>query len=223
MKLKAFCSMVLAAGLAVPAMGQLSITEVYIGLAGPDGTDDWIEITNTGTTTITAGASEYFYDDVSADITEGGDLPAFSLTPGESLVVLVSSNADAAAFAEFEAVWGTGINLVGTDGGGLGQGGDSVFLLDNTGATVDSFSYTDLDALPLGFDPAASFDIAQGGGASVVGIGGAYESNEFFNDSIGASPDFMITIIGSPGVVPEPATAALLGLGGLAMLRRRGA
>jgi hypothetical protein len=48
---------------------------------------------------------------------------------------------------------------------------------------------------------------------SQVGVNGAFES---FNAVTGQPNE-----IGSPGVVPEPASASLMGLAGLAFLRRR--
>ncbi len=224
-RLPSVCGVVASVAVAATASADLEISEVFIGLAGPDGTEDWVELTNTGISTLNFAAGDLFYDDESASIIDGGALPAFTLDPGESVVVIPGLDpADVAgALSEFDAVWGPGINILTTDGGGgLSQNGDAVFILDSGGSTVDTFAYTDLDALPLGFDPAATFDVAQGGGASVLGVGGAYESNEFFNDNIGTAPDFLVTIIGSPGVIPEPGTLALLGLGAAAMgLRRR--
>ena len=55
---------------------------------------------------------------------------------------------------------------------------------------------------------------------AAVGVNGSYESDEFFNDNLG-DPDNMVSLIGSPGIVPEPATMGLLAMGGLAVLRRR--
>ena len=56
---------------------------------------------------------------------------------------------------------------------------------------------------------------------SVLGVDGAYQSAFFFNDSVGQGPDFMISLVGSPGFVPAPGAVALLAMGGLVGARRR--
>ncbi len=206
------------------AASDLQITEIYAGITGEDGTEDWFELTNVGDVAIDTGG--LYYDDESADPTIGGELSSIVLQPGESAVFLIDANDD--DVLDFEAVWGMGI-AVGTtdDGGGLSQGGDAVFLFesgDAGAAVVDSVAFGSLE-----FDPPAT-GIADVDGmvvAAVLGVDGAFESNAFFNDNIGDAND-MITIIGSPGsfgsaVIPLPAPvllflSALLPLGAL---RRR--
>jgi len=200
------------------AQGSLQITEAYVGLSGEDGTADWIEITNFGAPTSLSGL---FYDDSSADNTEGGDLPAINLATGESLVVLVDIAAVDAPIeiALFEQVWGAGINVVATGGGALGQGGDVANLLDGTNTVLESLSTPDING-----DELFTWEDADGDGVgrfSVLGENGAFESNLFFNDNIGPSPDFLVSLVGSPGQIPAPGAVALAGVAGLAGLRRR--
>ncbi len=220
MKWTMFGGALLASAFAVSASAQLEITEVYVGLDGEDGTDDWVEITNVGGTTITAAAGDYFYDDESMSIIDGGPIPAFTLDPNQSLVILVSSDADQAAFQAFSAVWGPGKRVTATGGGGLSQSADTVYLLDSSNGVVDSYDYVGADVYDPLFPELATVDVFSGGVPSEIGVNGAYESTPFFNDNLGL-PNDEATLVGSPGTVPEPATAALLGLGGLAMLRRR--
>ncbi len=212
---------------ATVAAPMFQITEVFVGLDGPDGTPDWIEVTNVGDMAGQTGG--LVYDDVSADIGDAGTLTDLSLAAGASAVFLLDnapvddvtySNDEAGALAEFAAIWGAGITVGFTNGGGgLGNGGsDAANIGEGDFSTnLSTAAYTGPFAGQL-----ATIDFVSGSETlSVVGVNGAYESNPFFNDDFGTSPDFLVTLVGSPGVIPEPATLSLLGLGAVALLRRR--
>ncbi|MEZ6234344.1 MAG: lamin tail domain-containing protein [Phycisphaerales bacterium] len=203
------------AAVAGVASAQLSITETYIGIDGEDGTEDWFEVTNVGAAAIDTG--NFFYDDVNPTLANAGQLDSFVLNPGESAVFLIASNPT--TLAQFASVWGAVGNVGLTNGGGgLGQGGDEVNLLDAGGVVVDALIY----GAPLS---SGTFTIERLGGGSptlsALGVNGAYESNVFTNTTLGTAPNFEWTLVGSPGVVPAPASAALLALGGLVGVRRR--
>ena len=206
-----------AATFASVASGNIYISEVYAGMTGEDGTEDWFELTWTGAGTFDTGT--LFYDDGSADPTVNASLTSFILNTGESAIFLIDSGA--AEVSQFATVWGNVANVgVTTDGGGLGQSGDSVYLFDgntagaNVVATVDTPGYNGNEVATFQYDVngVASF--------STLGDAGVFESNAFFNDNIGG-PSEMITLLGSPGVVPAPGAVALLGLGGLVGSRRK--
>ncbi|MCB9846061.1 MAG: lamin tail domain-containing protein [Phycisphaeraceae bacterium] len=203
------------AALAAAATADVTITETYIGIDGPDGTADWLEVTNTGPGSI--DTATYWFDDVSADISEAGNLDSFILGPGESAIFLIST--DGGEVGLFAALWGAVANVGLTNGGGsLGQGGDALNLMLGDGTVIDNLTY---DASLA--SNSATIERLPGEAAriSVLGENGAYESDPFFNDTIGQPPDFLITLVGSPGLLPAPSSLALLGLGGLALGRRR--
>ncbi|HNO78085.1 MAG TPA: PEP-CTERM sorting domain-containing protein [Phycisphaerae bacterium] len=215
--------MALAAGFAIApsamAAIDLQITEIWTGLSGEDGTADWIEVTNFGDTVADTG--NYWFDDSGPSTASGGNLDSFLLGQGESAIFLLdTAPADnvnyATAADEFVAIWGSVANLGQTNGGGnLGQGGDSANLLLGDETVVDTLPYASSGDFPTFEKVGGPVQL------SVVGVNGAYESAQFFNDNIGPGPDFLVTMIGSPGVVPEPASILLLCSGAVCIMMRR--
>ncbi|MEM8757477.1 MAG: hypothetical protein AAGF47_06825 [Planctomycetota bacterium] len=210
-----FAAMIAAAGTA--AAQDFSVTEIYVGISGPDGTEDWFEITNTGAGILDTGSLFYDDEDPFGPDADGGTLDSFLLQPGESAVFLIADAGDGfVVIPEFTDIWGSVANVgITNGGGGLSQNGDEINISTDDGVTF---------GLTVAFDDSfantgATIDNVSGLTDSVLGVNGAFESNPFFNDSIGPGDGF--TLIGSPGVIPAPASAALLGLGGLAAARRR--
>lgn len=187
------------------------ITELWVGRSGPDGTRDWLEVTNLGDTAIDTG--DIAYDDVSADINLALILPSFILAPGESAVFLIDIDADDSQFPnageEFFSVWDlmpSDINLNGgqADGGLSGSNRDAANLMDLSGTIIDTFSYD--PATDLG-DERTVERIGEGitdHRPSVLGENGAFESLEFNDPDTGevavdANGD-PILLVGSPGI-----------------------
>ncbi|MEO1535989.1 MAG: hypothetical protein AAFS11_10605 [Planctomycetota bacterium] len=203
-----------------------AVTEIFPGITGEDGTNDWFEITNTGAVALDTGT--LFWDDDGPNQADGAFLDSFVLAPGESAVFLVADsltsieddspqNNAADVITQFTNVWGNVANVGITNGGGnLSQNGDSVNISADGGLTFPVSA-----VFPSGFaNSGATVDFVSGSPVdSVLGVNGAFVSNGFFNDNIGPGDGY--TLIGSPGVIPAPASAALLGLGGLAAARRR--
>ncbi|MFK7883605.1 MAG: hypothetical protein AB8F26_05405 [Phycisphaerales bacterium] len=205
-------------GVAGTASADLLITEAYAGITGEDGTADWFEVTWTGAGTFDTGI--LFYDDESADPTVNAGLTSFILNTGESAIFLQDS--DAAGIADFVAVWGPVANVgIAAGGGGLSQNGDGIFLFDGNTAGANEVASVLFDGSDL-TDLIATivFDAAGNASSAELGVDGAFASAAFFNDNIGG-PEEMVSLVGSPGVVPSPGTIALLGLGGLVVGRRR--
>ncbi len=212
------------AGVASAAF-HLQITEVYEGAPGEDATADWIEITNFGDVSYDFGVDgDLFFDDGSADPTVDARLTGVSsIGVGESVVIVLST--DTVDVDEFIAAWGAS-NLVGVqigsllnDAPGLGQGGEDVYLFDGNTAgasVIDSTSYLGSDNGGIaGSTWTWSGDADSLDTVSVLGVNGAFQGVAFAGDS----GEF--ALIGSPGAIPAPGSAALLGLGGLVAVRRR--
>ncbi|WP_172329807.1 ExeM/NucH family extracellular endonuclease [Mangrovicoccus sp. HB161399] len=140
----------------------LQVTEIWPGQTGQDITADWFEIANEGNASWISGTSpDLWYDDDSADTAAADPIEGISqILPGESVVVVIGTEADAEAF---RAVWSQVIDLSGvqvgyTDGAGLGQGGDAVVLFEGAeGALeeIESEAYPDADD-----DSGKSWDVA---------------------------------------------------------------
>ena len=213
----AIASLALAAGL---GSAQVAITEVFAGLSGEDGTQDWIEITNLGSTDIDTGT--LFYDDENPAIGNAGQLDSFVLAAGQSAIFLLEAAANndliySDSITEFRAIWNyTGLVGLTNGGGNLGQNGDQANLLDSAGNVLSSATFSG----GLG-GQLFTIDYVSGSGVlSALGVNGAYESIPFFNDNLGLPNDTAV-LVGSPGLIPAPGAAAGLALLGLAGIRRR--
>lgn len=216
-KLVAMSALALVSGGAIAGTTDIRLTEIYMGVGGNNGTSDWFELTNYGTTAVSTEG--FFYDDDSFDATKNDALSTLFIGAGESVVFLVSWEDDYTdavdAIADFIAYWGAGTQVGFVDGGsGLGGGGDAAAVFaGNTedAALVASGTYTSSLA-----EQGATVEFPSGpvGQLSQLGVNGAYGS------LLGAG-DTGAPIIGSPGAVPAPGAAALLAMGGLVAGRRR--
>jgi len=196
---------------------QVRVTEVAPYASGntPFGAD-WLELTNTGTTTI--AFSGWKMDDNSNLFSASVPLVGISsIAPGES-VIFIECLAGCTAIAGFQSYWGSAVNgvQIGTYSGsgvGLSTGGDAVNIFDSAGAVL---TRVDFGASTTGrtFDNAAGLNNANISTLSTVGISGAFNSVQSLTAS--GTPTGVFDI-GSPGriaaPIPEPGTYALFAAG----------
>jgi hypothetical protein len=178
---------------------------------------------------------------------------AFTLNPGGIALVVTDASGNAAGNTAFATSWGlTGANFLTFNtgvftGNGLGQN-DLVALFDSAGLFQTGLNYgtsaviiTNGDSSTVSLAPfnRVGGGISAGGHAGVAGGGAAPQSLIWDPASPGNAPLYTAassvglygsfenpnsaTTIGSPGVVPEPSTYALLALAsaGLAAYRLR--
>lgn len=200
-------AVVSAFALASAAQASLVITEAHpTGSSGSVGSD-WFELTNLGAAPI--DISGYRFDDNSNSFAASQPLQGVTIiNPGES-VIFIESAAPLTSIPLFRTKWSLSASVqVGSytgSGLGLSSSADAVNVFTAGGGLVANVSFGAATSnVTFGFNPVTSTF----GGLSVAGVFGAYES---------AAP----AEVGSPGLIPTPGAAALLGLAGLVAGRRR--
>lgn len=201
------------AGLAAAANADIRITEVSAyGSGNSPFAADWIELTNFSAAAV--DITGWRFDDDSALFASGVSLTGVtSIAPGESVVFLNSTTASAGfvnAWFGGTAPSGLQIGSYTGSGTGLSTGGDQVNIFNAGGSLVTGVAF--------GASPTANFatfDNTTGGTGSISQLSVA-GTNGAFSYTAGA-----FTETGSPGLIPAPGAAALLGLGGLLAARRR--
>ena len=208
--MKHVTAILICVGFVSCALGNIEITEWMYNGAATDAFGEYVEFTNTGTTAV--DMTGWSYDD-SSRIAGTVDLSAFgTVEPGESVILT-----DATA-ADFATNWGlTGVKIIGGLTANLGRN-DEINLYDATQTLVDRLTYGDEDfpgtvrtQLVSCNIPDTDYGYTEAQTSWVLAtVGDAYGSTM---SSVGE--------IGSPGVVPEPATWFVLALGVLGLRGRR--
>lgn len=222
-----FCTAVLVAA-GSPAFANLVITEVHsTGSSGEAYGADWFEVTNKGTTPV--DITGWKMDDGSFNFSNAVNLRNLTSIPAGASVIFIESGStgdnDETNRNNFIAAWfgsavpaGLIVANYGGSGVGLSSGGDGVALYDASGNLQAQVSFG-------AATPGVTFDNSLGTDSilttplsvlSSVGVNGAFQS---VADYSSASPG--VKEVGSPGLIPEPTTLALLGLGALTLGRRR--
>ena len=204
-------SAALTAATLASAQADIVITEVDpTGSSNASYAADWFELTNTGIAVV--NITGWTMDDNSDSFSLSVPLKGItSIASGQSVVFIedTSASSDTTLAGNFERTWfGSNvpasftIGFYGGSGVGLGSSGDAVNIFNASGTAIAGVVFG-ASTNGVTFDNAAglnsttdSVTISQ---KSVVGVNGAFTATD--------------GEVGSPGVVPEPSTWALLGLG----------
>ena len=203
------------------ASGQVVITELRT--KADSDYEDYFELTNLGSTAV--DITGWRFDDESADLGDSVALEGItSIGAGESVVFIqgaFSFDADA-----FRAEWGglAGVQVGWYDGAGLGKG-DAIALFDATDnlAILLEYGMTSPEETHAGDWAAGNTDGSDiYENQAAVWIPGTDPQEWAVADGVsyGTFAD-VYGEFGSPGSVPAPAGAAVLGLGLLGASRRR--
>jgi hypothetical protein len=101
---------------------------MYDPKSTPDNAWEWVEIYNAGDTPI--DLSGYVIDDINSIAHAAANIASGTIAAGETAILFNNDELDA---TDFEAAWGTGINLIGVTGWNKME-------LNNTGDTVSLWS-----------------------------------------------------------------------------------
>lgn len=208
-----------AAAIASVAPAQIHITEV-MSSSGSGGTDDWIEITNYGSSTISI--SGWRFDDGSFSFGSSQALNGVTtIGAGESVIFIES--AGGANISSFRSFWGglAGVQVGFYSGSGLGlsSGGDGAIIFTGAGAELSRVSFgaaTTGSSFFYGWTVGGMIDPAFNGNISSPGSIGSQVSFTSAN-ALGnvASPGSAMALIPAPGAL------SLLAIAGAARRRRR--
>ncbi len=218
--LRTLLSAAALAAIASSASANIIITEAHsMGNSNATYGRDWFELTNTGNSPV--NITGWKVDDDSNAFGSALTLQGVTSIPAKTSVIFMEAgSADttgSVATTAFKDAWfgsnvpsGFLIGFYTGSGIGLSSGGDQVNIFDSTGVAVASIA---IGTGTAGF----TFDnslATTGLPSTTITTLSSVGTNGAFTSVTGGE-------VGSPGLIPEPASLGLLGLGALAMGRRR--
>ena len=214
----------LASVASTQAQSLIRVTEA-MSSSGTGGTPDWIELTNLGNTA--ADITGWKIDDSSRAFGSSFLLNGItSIAAGESVVFFeTASNLTAASTdtTNFRNFWGglSGVQ-VGYYGGSqisLSSGGDGVAVFNSSG--TEQATYVSFGAATAGTSFNFVYDASGGltSAANALSVAGEYGATTV--SAAWGGTGTPVSNTAGLGVVPEPSSSALLGLGTIALLGLR--
>ena len=217
----------LASVASTQAQSLLRVTEA-MSSSGTGGTPDWIELTNLGDTA--ANINGWKVDDSSRAFGTSILLNGItSIAAGESVVFFetsttnLGSGAWATDLTNFRSFWGglSGVQVgyYGGSGIGLSSSGDGVAVFNSSG--TEQATYVSFGAATAGTSFNFVYDASGGltSAANALSVAGEYGATTV--SAAWGGTGTPVSNTAGLGVVPEPSSTALLGLGSLALLGLR--
>ncbi|MCA9923957.1 MAG: lamin tail domain-containing protein, partial [Anaerolineales bacterium] len=142
---------------------ELVVSEIMYNPASAEDNWEWVEIVNVGV--LTADLTDYVIDDNNSTAHSAANIAGGTVANGESAILY---NADDITAADFEAAWGTGINLVAVSDWGamaLNNGGDTLGIWGSF-ADYSGDHATHANALiSIAYDDSGSWPVDDGNGS----------------------------------------------------------
>ena len=217
----------LASVASTQAQSLLRVTEA-MSSSGTGGTPDWIELTNLGDTA--ANINGWKVDDSSRAFGTSILLNGItSIAAGESVVFFetsttnLGSGAWATVLTNFRSFWGglSGVQVgyYGGSGIGLSSSGDGVAVFNSSG--TEQATYVSFGAATAGTSFNFVYDASGGltSAANALSVAGEYGATTV--SAAWGGTGTPVSNTAGLGVVPEPSSSALLGLGTIALLGLR--
>ena len=217
----------LASVASTQAQSLIRVTEA-MSSSGTGGTPDWIELTNLGNTV--ADINGWKVDDSSRAFGTSILLNGItSIAAGESVVFFetsttnLGSGAWATDLTNFRSFWGglSGVQVgyYGGSGIGLSSSGDGVAVFNSSG--TEQATYVSFGAATAGTSFNFVYDASGGltSAADALSVAGEYGATTV--SAAWGGTGTPVSNTAGLGVVPEPSSSALLGLGTIALLGLR--
>ena len=217
----------LASVASTQAQSLIRVTEA-MSSSGTGGTPDWIELTNLGNTA--ADINGWKIDDSSRAFGSSFLLNGItSIAAGESVVFFETSSTNlgngawATDLTNFRNFWGglSGIQVgyYGGSGVGLSSSGDGVAVFNSSG--TEQATYVSFGAATAGTSFNFVYDASGGltSAADALSVAGEYGATTV--SAAWGGTGTPVSNTAGLGVVPEPSSSALLGLGTIALLGLR--
>ena len=217
----------LASVASTQAQSLIRVTEA-MSSSGTGGTPDWIELTNLGNTA--ANINGWKVDDSSRAFGTSILLNGItSIAAGESVVFFETSSTNlgngawATDLTNFRNFWGglSGIQVgyYGGSGVGLSSSGDGVAVFNSSG--TEQATYVSFGAATAGTSFNFVYDASGGltSAANALSVAGEYGATTV--SAAWGGTGTPVSNTAGLGVVPEPSSSALLGLGTIALLGLR--
>jgi hypothetical protein len=213
----------LASVASTQAQSLIRVTEA-MSSSGTGGTPDWIELTNLGNTA--ANINGWKVDDSSRTFGTSLLLNGItSIAAGESVVFFETPAANltgawATDLTNFRNFWGglSGIQVgyYGGSGIGLSSAGDGMIVFNSSG--IEQTAYVSFGAATAGTSFNFVYDASGGltSAANALSVAGEYGATTV--SAAWGGTGTPVSNTAGLGVVPEPSSSALLGLGTLALL-----